>query len=423
MRRPDTDALIIGAGPAGASVAIRLARLGWRVTLVEQALFPRQKVCGECLGPASLELLDELGLGPRVGECAGPAIREVAWMVRERTIVAEMPACLDGRHAYGRAIGRDCLDTLLLERARWEGVDIVQPAKVRRVCGTPGDFDCVYEARCDGSGGEERARGTEHHLKAALVIDAHGSWERGPECSAAEHDRGGDLRPRPADLLAFKATFQGATLASGVLPVLCLPGGYGGMVVSDRGRTTIACCILRTTLRRLREEGRGGSAGDVVEAYLSSSCGGVAAALRTAQREDAWHAVGPLRTGFHRRSVWGMPRIGNAAAEAHPLIGEGICMALQSAALLAKLCGHRPKDLRAAYIVDVQCTHAAICGKEFSGRMRLARLYAQVAMQPSLATAAAIFIKTWPGTLTAGARLAGKARRGLSELASGQAVL
>ncbi|MFZ0551480.1 MAG: hypothetical protein WAM21_11805 [Steroidobacteraceae bacterium] len=98
-------------------------------------------------------------------------------------------------------------------------------------------------------------------------------------------------------------------------------------------------------------------------------------------------------------------------------------MALQSAALLAKLCGHRPKDLRAAYIVDVQCTHAAICGKEFSGRMRLARLYAQVAMQPSLATAAAIFIKTWPGTLTAGARLAGKARRGLSELASGQAVL
>lgn len=424
MSRPDTDVLIIGAGPAGASVAIRLARLGWRVTLVEQTLFPRQKVCGECLGPASLELLDELGLGSRVSEFAGPAIRQVAWMARDRTVVAEMPACLDGSHAYGRAIGRDCLDALLLEHARSQGVDIVQPAKVRRVSGAPGDFDCVYERRCDDIGVlGERVRGIEHRLKAAVVIDAHGSWERGPEGPAGEHDRGGNLRPRSSDLLAFKATFQGATLASGVLPVLCLPGGYGGMVVSDRGRTTIACCILRRTLRQQREQVRGGSAGDVVEAYLRSSCAGVAAALRAAQREDAWHAVGPLRTGFHPRSVWGIPRIGNAAAEAHPLIGEGICMALQSAAILAKLCGPRPRHLRSAYIVDVQRTHAASCRKEFSGRMRLAQLYAQVAMQPSLANAAAILLKTWPGTLTAGAQLAGKARRGLPQRPSRQVIV
>ena len=424
MRHLDTDVLIIGAGPAGASAAIRLARLGWRVTLVEQTSFPRQKVCGECLGPASLELLDELGLGLGVGELAGPAIRQVAWMAGDRTVVAEMPACLEGRHAYGRAIGRDCLDMLLLERARSQGVDIVQPAKVRRVFGTPGDFDCIYERRSDGIGViEERARDNEHRLKAAVVIDAHGSWERGPECPAAECGRGEKFRPRALDLLAFKATFQGATLASGVLPVLCLPGGYGGMVVSDRGRTTIACCILRTTLRRQRGQVRGDSAGDVVDAYLRSSCDGVAAALRTAQREDAWYAVGPLRAGFHRRSVWGIPRIGNAIAEAHPLIGEGICMALQSAAILAKLCGHRPKELRTDYIVEVQRTHAAACRKEFSGRMRLARLYAQVAMRPSLANAAAILMKSWPGTLTAGAQLAGKARGGVLELASRQAVL
>lgn len=423
MRRPDTDVLIIGAGPAGASVAVRLARLGWRVTLVEQASFPRQKVCGECLGPASVELLDELGVGPKVSELAGPAIRQVAWMARDRTVVADMPACLDGRHAYGRAIGRDCLDLLLLEHARSQGVDIVQPARVRHVSGAPGDFDCVYERRCDGVGVmEEHSRGTQHRLRAAVVIDAHGSWERGPECHAAEHDRGGNLQPRPADLLAFKATFQGAALASGVLPVLCLPGGYGGMVVSDRGRTTIACCIRRTTLRQQREQARGASAGDVVEAYLRSSCGGVAEALRTAHREDTWHAVGPLRTGFHPPSVWGIARIGNAAAEAHPLIGEGICMALQSAAILAELYGRRPKDLRAACIVDVQRTHAATCRREFLGRMRLAQLYARVAMQPSLANAAAIVMRTWPGTLTAGAQLAGKARRGVPRQPSPQAV-
>jgi 2-polyprenyl-6-methoxyphenol hydroxylase-like FAD-dependent oxidoreductase len=414
--------LIIGAGPAGASVAIRLARMGWRVTLVEQTVFPRQKVCGECLGPASLELLDELGLGSAVSEFAGPAIRQVAWMARDRTIVAAMPACLDGRHAYGRAIGRDCLDMLLLEHARSQGVDVVQPARVRRVCGVPGDFDCVYEPRCDGVGGlEDRARRTEHHLKAAVVIDAHGSWERGPECRAAEPGTSRNFKPQSSDLLAFKATFRGTSLAPGMLPVLCLPGGYGGMVVSDRGRTTVACCILRSTLRQRRER-MGGSAGDVVEDYLRSSCSGLAAALRAARREDNWHAVGPLRTGVQPRGVSGIPRIGNAAAEAHPLIGEGICMALQSAAILAKLCGYRPKDLRAAYIVDVERTHAATCRTEFSGRIRLARLYARVAMQPSLTNAAAILMKTWPGALTAGAQLAGKARRGVLELPSRRAV-
>jgi hypothetical protein len=98
-------------------------------------------------------------------------------------------------------------------------------------------------------------------------------------------------------------------------------------------------------------------------------------------------------------------------------------MALQSAAILAKLCGHRPKDLRPAYVVDVQRTHAATCRKEFSGRMRLAQIYAQVAMRPSLANAAAIMMKTWPGTLTAGAQLAGKGRRGLLPLPSGPALV
>ena len=414
MKRADTDALVIGAGPAGASAAIRLSSFGWRVTLLEQTLFPRQKVCGECLGPASLELLDELGLGSKVSELAGPAIRQVAWMASDRTVVAEMPACLGGRHAYGCAIGRDCLDMLLLEHAQSQGVDVLQPAKVLRVSGVPGDFDCVYEWRYNG-GAEERGPRAEHRLKAALVIDAHGSWERGPETHTTERDGGEDFRPQTSDLLAFKTTFDGATLTPGVLPVLCLPGGYGGMVVSDRGRTTIACCIRRATLRQWRAHASGGSAGDVVEAYLRS-CNGVAAALRTAHRQDSWYAVGPLRTGFHPRSAAGIPRIGNAAAEAHPLIGEGICMALQSAAILAKLFAHRPKDLRAAYIVDVQRAHAAICRKEFSARMRVAQLYAQVAMQPSLAAAAAILMTSWPRALTAGARLAGKARRGQLQL-------
>jgi len=68
----DADALVIGAGPAGASTAILLKMAGWRVVLIEKSTYPRQKVCGECLSAASLALLDQLGVGTAVRDRAGP---------------------------------------------------------------------------------------------------------------------------------------------------------------------------------------------------------------------------------------------------------------------------------------------------------------------------------------------------------------
>ena len=57
------DAVIVGAGPAGSTAAILLARAGWSVALVEKQRFPRRKVCGECLAASNLPLLDALGIG------------------------------------------------------------------------------------------------------------------------------------------------------------------------------------------------------------------------------------------------------------------------------------------------------------------------------------------------------------------------
>ena len=56
------DVTIIGAGPAGSTAAILLARAGWDVTLVEQSRFPRDKVCGECLSALGFDVLERLGL-------------------------------------------------------------------------------------------------------------------------------------------------------------------------------------------------------------------------------------------------------------------------------------------------------------------------------------------------------------------------
>ena len=70
-RRPGSmsarfDAVIVGAGPAGSSAAILLARAGWSVALVERQRFPRRKVCGECIAASNLALLDALGVGAEV---------------------------------------------------------------------------------------------------------------------------------------------------------------------------------------------------------------------------------------------------------------------------------------------------------------------------------------------------------------------
>ena len=56
---------VIGAGPAGSATALFLARAGCEVTLLDRAVFPRDKPCGEYLTPGAVNLLrDEIGILP-----------------------------------------------------------------------------------------------------------------------------------------------------------------------------------------------------------------------------------------------------------------------------------------------------------------------------------------------------------------------
>src|SRR5450432_2329735 len=56
------DVLVIGSGPAGSIAALVLARGGARVALVDKAAFPRDKACGDLIGPRGVQLLHELNL-------------------------------------------------------------------------------------------------------------------------------------------------------------------------------------------------------------------------------------------------------------------------------------------------------------------------------------------------------------------------
>ncbi|HEY6484035.1 MAG TPA: FAD-dependent oxidoreductase [Steroidobacteraceae bacterium] len=407
--RFDADVAVVGGGPAGTAAAILLANAGWDVVLIEQHRFPRHKVCGECIAAGNLALLDRLGIGEAFRERAGPEIRQVGWISAARTVVAEMPACTEGPYRYGRALGRDCLDELLMARARSAGVQILQPASVRRISGGPGRFACRYVVTANAAGDNWGA--DECVLNVPVVVDAHGSWQRAPGIPDAPLPSQ-PLRRLDSDLLAFKARFRDGNLPSGFLPVLSFPGGYGGLVVADQQRITLACCIRRDALRKCRALAAGVPAGAAIEAHLRRCCRGVAEALENAQREGPWLAVGPIRPGIDVEAHGAGLRIGNAAGESHPLVGEGISMALQSASLLVHHLKRRtPRSIDSSCSAEVERQYAVAWRREFAARLRFAALYAHSAMSPALAAPTSAILRRLPRFLTLAARLAGKARQ------------
>ncbi len=123
----DYEAIVIGAGPAGSTAAILLADAGWSVALVEKQRFPRRKVCGECVAASNLPLFDALGIGDAFAAMAGPELRRTALMSGAHTVCADLPAGADVKHRWGRALGREHLDTLLLARAVVAGAAVLQP--------------------------------------------------------------------------------------------------------------------------------------------------------------------------------------------------------------------------------------------------------------------------------------------------------
>jgi menaquinone-9 beta-reductase len=385
------DAIVIGGGPAGATAALLLARAGWSVALVEKASFPRRKVCGEFVSATTLALLDEIGLGPSFRERAGPEIKRVALFAGDSVVASAMP---QGPGAgWGRALGREHLDALLLDAAVSAGASLWQPFTARDL---RHDGDRIV---CTIAADETRTA-----LHGRMVILAHGSWERGPGISAHVH--------RPSDLIAFKAHFRGSDFSADLMPLLGFPGGYGGMVHSDGGRVSLSCCIRRDVLQQCRLPSPGRPAGEAVLAHIQSSCLGVREALRYAVRDGPWLSAGPIRPGLRRAYADGVFLAGNLAGEAHPLVAEGISMAMQSAWLIARAVLDRGEGVLSRSAVDrAGAAYAAAWNGFFAARVRAAALFAHVALRPKLGLRVLTLIERFPTLLTLGAQWSGKTRQ------------
>jgi 2-polyprenyl-6-methoxyphenol hydroxylase-like FAD-dependent oxidoreductase len=408
----DADALIIGAGPAGAATAILLKLAGWRVILVEKSVYPRQKVCGECLSAASLALLDQLGVGAAVRDRAGAELHQVGWMSGNSILMAHLPPCIDGPYRYGRALGRDQLDAILVKRAIELGVILVQPGRVRSVRGELGDFECdiIMSARECAEPGRSQASVIR---RVPIVVDAHGSWEKGPEDGTRLTSR---MPRRGSDLFGFKASFANATIPQGLLPVLSFRGGYGGLVMAEDRRLTLAGCIRRDTLARWRGHLPGTSAGAAFELYLRAACRGVREALAGARQSGPWLSIGPLRPQIRLRKPDRLFYVGNAAGETHPLIGEGMSMALQSAFLLGGYLMAQPAHaIDTARALEIHRAYRSAWRNAFALRLRLAAIFAHIAMHPMLSLPVTRLLRNCPELLTAAAHVAGKARKPVAQ--------
>jgi menaquinone-9 beta-reductase len=393
----DYQAVIIGGGPAGATAALMLARAGWSVAVVEKASFPRRKVCGEFISATALPFLQELGVAESFLKLAGPEVRRVGLFVNDSLLMSDMPCAETDGGGWGRALGREHLDTLLLQHAAEAGAIVWQPWTAVALDRERTQYVCRIVAK---------HKHDVRTVRSPVVIMAHGSWEPGSlPTQSVRQVRG------PSDLFAFKAHFKNAQLPSGLMPLLAFPGGYGGMVHTDGHRLSLSCCIRRKFLDGCRRTRPHQSAAEAVLEHIRSSCRGVREALAGATLDGAWLSVGPIRPVLRPRHLNGMFLIGNAAGEAHPIIAEGIAMAMHSARLLCGLLIGRQQEVWAGQELDaIARAYVASWRKNLSSRLYAGSLFANLALTPIGATAAVAVLKRFPGLLTVGAQWAGKVK-------------
>ena len=103
------DAIILGAGPAGAIAAHQLSASGARILLVERKQFPRGKVCGACLNESALGVLESVGLRGRIADLGGISLDALQIGFAGRVTRLALPG--------GLALSRSRFDAALVDAA------------------------------------------------------------------------------------------------------------------------------------------------------------------------------------------------------------------------------------------------------------------------------------------------------------------
>jgi geranylgeranyl reductase family protein len=355
------DVVVVGAGPAGSSAAFRLARSGFDVILVDRSRFPRDKPCGEFLSPGATPILEELGVRPAIEAAGASRIGRVRIVIHGRAVELVFPDDL-GIPPWGFSLSRLALDAVLLDAARRAGARVLEETRVEDVRIEPGE--AVVLAR--GPGDDPLA------LEARVVVGAGG--RNCPVARVLGLQRRG--RRGRFDLLAHWAERPLEAEESAGEPACELRvrgDSYVAIAPVERGRWNVNCVVPRAALQA---EPRPDALYRRVVGAEVSPVGGTAGDV-VASDVTALHA----RAATADRAIL----IGDAALFLDPFTGQGIWLALRSAALAAATVSRALATGRA--------DRAALAGyevarrDEFDARRRVSRALQGVLFRPRLARA------------------------------------
>jgi len=308
------DAAVVGAGPAGATTALLLARAGASVLLLDRARFPRDKPCSEYLSPATTDVLERLG-----GGILGAVERTTHARVDGMKVVAPGGAAMVGRfrgasRPYSFAVPRTSFDAILVAAAARAGAQVSEGTAVE---------DLVWD-RGVVAGVVARSRtGHRATCHARVVIGADG-------LRSVVARRLGLVRYSPPRRFAFTAHVADVAGVDQLGELHVSDRGYVGLGPVGGGITTVALVL---PLRAVRGSGR---------SYRTEFFAELDRFPGLAGRFDRRRLVrevlttGPFAQWARVAALPGALLVGDAADFFDPFTGQGIHTALRGAELAAE---------------------------------------------------------------------------------------
>jgi len=312
----DPHVIVIGAGPAGSTTALLLARRGIPTLLVERDSWPRAKVCGGCLNAVATDFLRSMALRPT--DLDGTSLFGAESLER-----CDLHAARSGTSIpmHGsRVIDRALFDAAIVERARDAGAEVVTGTTAR-----------VSRADPHGATVLLRDAGRSRSITCRLAVVAGGIGSRALPSSVAPPP---DIRPGSrigcsARLAAEASDFP----PRGTLSMMIARDGYAGFVRHSDGTVDVAAALDPPAVRAA------GGPGACICGIIRS-----AAAHPSMLHDLSPHLEGARWRGtpslsIRRRVVagHGWCTVGDACGYSEPFTGEGIGWALASAQSLADL--------------------------------------------------------------------------------------